>query len=66
MSFQPYTHSQLQQILTCRLKHVKAFEDDAIQLVARKVSHLREILLAPVLSVLSACLREALCRVLSA
>ena len=39
MSFQPYTHSQLQQILISRLKHVKAFEDDAIQLVARKVSH---------------------------
>lgn len=39
MSFQPYTHSQLQQILVSRLKHLKAFEDDAIQLVARKVSH---------------------------
>lgn len=38
MSFQPYTHSQLQQILVSRLKHLKAFEDDAIQLVARKVS----------------------------
>lgn len=41
MSFQPYTHSQLQQILISRLKHIKAFEDDAIQLVARKVSHLQ-------------------------
>ncbi|XP_006879867.1 PREDICTED: origin recognition complex subunit 1 [Elephantulus edwardii] len=40
MSFQPYTHSQLQQILMSRLKHVKAFEDDAIQLVARKVAAL--------------------------
>ncbi|XP_042637592.1 origin recognition complex subunit 1 [Orycteropus afer afer] len=40
MSFQPYTHSQLQQILRSRLKHVKAFEDDAIQLVARKVAAL--------------------------
>ncbi|XP_042853110.1 origin recognition complex subunit 1 isoform X3 [Panthera tigris] len=40
MSFQPYTHSQLQQILISRLKHVKAFEDDAIQLVARKVAAL--------------------------
>ncbi|XP_045147692.1 origin recognition complex subunit 1 [Echinops telfairi] len=40
MSFQPYTHSQLQQILTSRLKHVKAFEGDAIQLVARKVAAL--------------------------
>ncbi|KAI5938244.1 Origin recognition complex subunit 1 [Manis javanica] len=40
MSFQPYTHSQLQQILVSRLKHIKAFEDDAIQLVARKVAAL--------------------------
>ncbi|XP_006839833.1 PREDICTED: origin recognition complex subunit 1 [Chrysochloris asiatica] len=40
MSFQPYTHSQLQQILMSRLKHIKAFEDDAIQLVARKVAAL--------------------------
>ncbi|KAF0873927.1 ORC1 protein, partial [Crocuta crocuta] len=40
MSFQPYTHSQLQQILISRLKHIKAFEDDAIQLVARKVAAL--------------------------
>ncbi|XP_055259994.1 origin recognition complex subunit 1 isoform X1 [Moschus berezovskii] len=40
MSFQPYTHSQLQQILVSRLRHVKAFEDDAIQLVARKVAAL--------------------------
>nr|XP_012631705.1 origin recognition complex subunit 1 isoform X1 [Microcebus murinus]XP_012631706.1 origin recognition complex subunit 1 isoform X1 [Microcebus murinus] len=40
MSFQPYTHSQLQQILVSRLKHLKAFDDDAIQLVARKVAAL--------------------------
>ncbi|XP_048207277.1 origin recognition complex subunit 1 isoform X2 [Perognathus longimembris pacificus] len=40
MSFQPYTHNQLKQILVSRLKHVKAFEDDAIQLVARKVAAL--------------------------
>ncbi|XP_053432465.1 origin recognition complex subunit 1 [Nycticebus coucang] len=40
MSFQPYTHSQLQQILVSRLRHLKAFEDDAIQLVARKVAAL--------------------------
>ncbi|XP_010983056.2 origin recognition complex subunit 1 [Camelus dromedarius] len=40
MSFQPYTHSQLQQILVSRLEHLKAFEDDAIQLVARKVAAL--------------------------
>lgn len=30
MSFQPYTYSQLQQILRSRLKQLKAFEDDAI------------------------------------
>ncbi|XP_073449629.1 origin recognition complex subunit 1 isoform X2 [Aquarana catesbeiana] len=40
MSFQPYTHKQLQQIITSRLNHVKAFDDDAIQLVARKVAAL--------------------------
>ncbi|XP_036303144.1 origin recognition complex subunit 1 [Pipistrellus kuhlii] len=40
MSFQPYTYRQLQQILMSRLKHLKAFEDDAIQLVARKVAAL--------------------------
>lgn len=42
MSFQPYSHSQLKQILVSRLRHLKAFEDDAIQLVARKVSHHQE------------------------
>lgn len=40
MSFSPYSHSQLKQILVSRLKHLKAFEDDAIQLVARKVAAL--------------------------
>ncbi|XP_052032920.1 origin recognition complex subunit 1 [Apodemus sylvaticus] len=40
MSFQPYSHSQLKQILVSRLKHLKAFEEDAIQLVARKVAAL--------------------------
>ncbi|XP_075472455.1 origin recognition complex subunit 1 isoform X2 [Ascaphus truei] len=40
MSFQPYAYKQLQQIITSRLNHVKAFEDDAIQLVARKVAAL--------------------------
>ncbi|XP_027628037.1 origin recognition complex subunit 1 isoform X2 [Tupaia chinensis] len=40
MSFQPYTHSQLRQILVSRLKRLKAFEDDALQLVARKVAAL--------------------------
>ncbi|XP_030062346.1 origin recognition complex subunit 1 isoform X2 [Microcaecilia unicolor] len=40
MSFQPYTYKQLQQIITSRLNHIKAFEDDAIQLVSRKVAAL--------------------------
>ncbi|KAL1776566.1 origin recognition complex subunit 1 [Sigmodon hispidus] len=40
MSFQPYSHGQLKQIIVSRLKHLKAFEDDAIQLVARKVAAL--------------------------
>ncbi|XP_078526743.1 origin recognition complex subunit 1 [Lissotriton helveticus] len=40
MSFQPYAYKQLQQIITSRLNHVKAFKDDAIQLVARKVAAL--------------------------
>ncbi|XP_051044383.1 origin recognition complex subunit 1 [Phodopus roborovskii] len=40
MSFQPYSHNQLKEILVSRLKHLKAFEDDAIQLVARKVAAL--------------------------
>uniref|UniRef100_A0A8C6R917 Origin recognition complex subunit 1 n=1 Tax=Nannospalax galili TaxID=1026970 RepID=A0A8C6R917_NANGA len=40
MSFTPYSHSQLKEILVSRLKHLKAFEDDAIQLVARKVAAL--------------------------
>lgn len=42
MSFQPYSHNQLKEILVSRLKHLKAFEDDAIQLVARKVNHHQE------------------------
>lgn len=40
MSFQPYSHNQLKEILVSRLKHLRAFEDDAIQLVARKVAAL--------------------------
>ncbi|XP_029474065.1 origin recognition complex subunit 1 [Rhinatrema bivittatum] len=40
MSFQPYSYKQLQQIITSRLNHIKAFEDDAIQLVSRKVAAL--------------------------
>lgn len=38
LTFQPYTHKQLQEIVTTRLAGTKAFESDAIQLVARKVA----------------------------
>ncbi|XP_078075528.1 origin recognition complex subunit 1 [Mustelus asterias] len=40
MSFQPYTYKQLQRIISSRLNRLKAFEDDAIQLVGRKVAAL--------------------------
>ncbi|XP_013978955.1 origin recognition complex subunit 1 isoform X1 [Salmo salar] len=40
MSFQPYSFKQLQQIITSRLIMVKAFEEDAMQLVSRKVAAL--------------------------
>ncbi|XP_010016261.1 PREDICTED: origin recognition complex subunit 1 [Nestor notabilis] len=40
MSFQPYTYRQLQQIISSRLNNLKAFEEDAIQLVSRKVAAL--------------------------
>ncbi|XP_053928360.1 origin recognition complex subunit 1 [Cuculus canorus] len=40
MSFQPYTYQQLQQIISSRLNSMKAFEEDAIQLVSRKVAAL--------------------------
>ncbi|XP_038000321.1 origin recognition complex subunit 1 [Motacilla alba alba] len=40
MSFQPYTYKQLQQIVSSRLKGLKAFEEDAVQLVSRKVAAL--------------------------
>ena len=38
MSFQPYSFKQLQQIIMSRLNKVKAFEEDALQLVSRKVA----------------------------
>lgn len=38
LSFQPYTHQELQAIISSRLKGFNAFEPDAIQLVARKVA----------------------------
>lgn len=37
MSFQPYSFKQLQQIITSRLNKFKAFEEDALQLISRKV-----------------------------
>lgn len=38
LTFQPYTFSQLQQIVMSRIEGLKAFEPDAIQLVSRKVA----------------------------
>ena len=38
MTFQPYTFKQLQEIVLSRIKGIQAFEEDALQLVARKVS----------------------------
>ncbi|XP_069128426.1 origin recognition complex subunit 1-like [Argopecten irradians] len=38
MTFQPYTFRQLQEIVVSRMKSLKAFDDDAIQLAARKVA----------------------------
>ncbi|XP_032884506.1 origin recognition complex subunit 1 isoform X9 [Amblyraja radiata] len=40
MSFQPYSYKQLQQIISSRLNRLRAFENDAIQLVGRKVAAL--------------------------
>ncbi|XP_075165132.1 origin recognition complex subunit 1 [Haematobia irritans] len=38
LTFQPYTHKQLQEIVTGRLNGSTAFKGDAVQLVARKVA----------------------------
>ncbi|KAI4497510.1 hypothetical protein M0802_007521 [Mischocyttarus mexicanus] len=38
LTFQPYNHKQLQEIVSIRLKDSDAFRSEAIQLVARKVS----------------------------
>ncbi|XP_068676191.1 origin recognition complex subunit 1-like [Montipora foliosa] len=38
LTFQPYTFSQLQQIVMSRIEGLKAFEPDAVQLVSRKVA----------------------------
>ncbi|XP_028300106.1 origin recognition complex subunit 1 isoform X2 [Gouania willdenowi] len=40
LSFQPYSFKQLQTIITSRLNKVRAFENDALQLVSRKVAAL--------------------------
>ncbi|XP_042317433.1 origin recognition complex subunit 1 isoform X2 [Sceloporus undulatus] len=40
MSFQPYTFRQLQKIISTRMGPLKAFEEDAVQLVSRKVAAL--------------------------
>lgn len=37
LTFQPYTHKQLQEIVTMRLSGSEAFKSDAVQLVARLV-----------------------------
>ncbi|XP_065829540.1 origin recognition complex subunit 1-like isoform X2 [Oscarella lobularis] len=38
VSFQPYTHSQLQAIITSRLEGIEAFDSESIELAARKVA----------------------------
>ncbi|XP_034108753.1 origin recognition complex subunit 1 [Drosophila albomicans] len=38
LTFQPYTHKQLQEIVTARLAGSEAFKGEAVQLVARKVA----------------------------
>ena len=40
LTFQPYTHKQLQEIVGSRLNGLESFNIDAIQLVARKVAAL--------------------------
>lgn len=37
MTFQPYTHKQLQTIVMTRMTGIDAFDGDAVQLAARKV-----------------------------
>lgn len=38
LTFQPYSHSQLQQVVMARLAGTQMFRGDAVQLVARKVA----------------------------
>ena len=38
MTFQPYTFRQLERIVSSRMSGLKVFDNDAIQLAARKVA----------------------------
>lgn len=38
ITFQPYTYSQLQEIVLSRINNLNVFDPDAMQLVSRKVS----------------------------
>ena len=38
MTFQPYTYKQLEEIVLSRIHGIKAFDEDAVQLAARKVN----------------------------
>jgi origin recognition complex subunit 1 len=37
MTFQPYTFKQLHEIVLSRIRGIPAFDEDAVQLVSRKV-----------------------------
>ena len=40
LTFSPYTHDQLREIVAARLAGLRVFDGDAVQLVARKVASL--------------------------
>ena len=40
LTFSPYTHDQLKEIVAARLSGLRVFDGDAVQLVARKVASL--------------------------
>ena len=50
MMFQPYTHHQLQEIVMSRMLGLEAFDEDAIQLAARKVVILNFFCPFPIIS----------------
>ena len=57
MTFQPYTHKQLQEIVLSRIKGIRVFDEDAVQLVARKVLFLlRSISLTESVMALMCCI----------